>query len=124
VLRDGSENFCDSPETGEAVQFKSYDSMWTSCADFCGGGASQGALPVVVGSEAFGLNLQATTDICTSEELLSKKYSHEEHKSCTQESQAFDRIADATVQFVTEMRSFSYTLLRDIEPRSRMRLPR
>lgn len=105
-----SSQFCCETSLNECP-FPTLDSMYAQCTRFCGEGGTDVPIPVIIGGEGFGLDLESASKICLDETLLGQRYTRQAYDDCEGGKAALQAINDVTASFLAEMRVFAYSAI-------------
>jgi len=97
---------CKSRVEGRAI---TTEGMFAQCKAFCG----EGAVPVVLGSDTFGLNLEQMNNVClNSKGILADAKNMEVAKKCPAKKQALRDVENSVADFLASLRVLNYGKLR------------
>jgi hypothetical protein len=82
--------------------------MFSECKAFCG----EGAVPLVLGSDTFGLNLGQMNDVCMRGEIRSDLESMRTARQCPAKKRALADVENSVADFLASLRVLNYAKLR------------
>ena len=84
--------------------FETLDALYERCTTFCADGQGTISVPVIVGGESFGLDLEQAASVCLDPNLLGAPYNKDDYDACEDGKSSLQAITDVAAEFVSEMR--------------------
>lgn len=84
------------------------ENLFAECKNFCG----EGAVPIVLGTDTFGLNLNQMKNVCLDSAIKSDKASMKTAKQCPAKKQALRDVENSVADFLGSLRVLNYAKLR------------